>query len=359
MAMATPRSILRREGVVAADTSPEASAGEGPVVWTRRDLIDLDVLSAREIEIVLDTADAMREVLSRRVPRTPTLRGRTLVTLFYEASTRTRASFELAAKALGGDVINIAANTSSATKGESLVDTVRTLEAMGANAIAIRHPQSGAAGVATQHSSVSVINAGDGWHAHPTQALLDLSTLRQHWHGNRTTGEPSRIKELAGRRVAIVGDILHSRVARSDVWGLTALGATVILCGPSTLAAPALADAYRRAGRAVDTTERVEEALDGADAVIALRLQHERQSQGLLPSIRSYIAGFQIDTARLALARPDALLLHPGPVNEGVEVSPEVASGGQSVIQEQVQNGVAVRMALLYLMMTGDAEVSS
>ena len=340
-------------------------------------------MSPEEIILVLETADAMREVLSRPMPKTPTLRGRTLVTLFYEASTRTRASFEWAGKALSADVINLTAQASSVTKGESLVDTVRTLQAMGASALVLRHPQSGAAHVAARHAAMPVINGGDGWHAHPTQALLDLYTLSRHWGlsaaggidappSNPDVGLGSGVaasekksvaasekknavaseKKIAGKRVAIVGDIAHSRVARSNIWGLTALGASVVLCGPPTLLPLELAEAYRRAGRTVDVTERLDEALDGADAVMALRLQRERQSQGLLSSVRAYVQGYQINVERLAHAAPDAILLHPGPVNEGIEVSAEVSVGHQSVIQEQVRNGVAVRMALLYLMMT-------
>ena len=332
-------------------------------------------MSPEEIILVLETADAMREVLSRPMPKAPTLRGRTLVTLFYEASTRTRASFEWAGKALSADVINLTAQASSVTKGESLVDTVRTLQAMGANALVLRHPQSGAAHVAARHAAMPVINGGDGWHAHPTQALLDLYTLTRRWGlsdaegigGQRPTSDReldtgvaasekksavASEKNITGKRVAIVGDIAHSRVARSNIWGLTALGASVVLCGPPTLLPLELAEAYRRAGRTVDVAERLDEALDGADAVMALRLQHERQSQGLLSSVRAYVQGYQINAERLAHAAPDAILLHPGPVNEGIEVSSEVSAGQQSVIQEQVRNGVAVRMALLYLMMT-------
>jgi aspartate carbamoyltransferase catalytic subunit len=319
-----------------ADT-PHATGGEG---WRHRHLLDLDVVSRDEIALALETADVMREVLSRQVPKAPTLRGRTIVTLFYEASTRTRASFEWAAKALSADVINITAQASSVTKGESLVDTTRTLAAMGTSAVVMRHPQSGAADVAAQHASMPIINGGDGWHAHPTQALLDLYTLRQQWDG-----------AMEGRRVAIVGDIAHSRVARSNIWSLTAMGVSVVLCGPPTLLPTELGEAYRRAGREIQVTERVEEALEGADAVMALRLQRERQAQGLLSSIRAYAQRYQINAERLALARPDAVLLHPGPVNEGVEVSPDVADGHQSVIQEQVRNGVAVRMAILYLIL--------
>lgn len=325
-----------QEGAIApSDATPPVA-----VEWNHPHLLDLDDVSLEEIGLVLETANAMREVLSRPVPKAPTLRGRTLVTLFFEASTRTRASFEWAGKALSADVINLTAQASSVTKGESLVDTIRTLQAMGTGAVVLRHPQSGAAHIASQHASMPVINGGDGWHAHPTQALLDLDTLGQRWDG-----------DFSGKRVAIVGDIAHSRVARSNIWGLTTMGASVILCGPPTLLPSELVRAYAMAGREIEVVERVDGALDGADAVMSLRLQRERQSQGLLSSIRAYAQDYQINTERLARAVPNAVLLHPGPVNEGVEVSPEVSAGYQSVIQEQVRNGIAVRMALLYLMM--------
>jgi len=323
---------------------PTAAGTSRTGIWRHRHLLDLDDVSRDEVLLVLETANAMREVLSRQVPKAPTLRGRTLVTLFYEASTRTRASFEWAAKALSADVVNITAQASSVSKGESLVDTMRTLVSLGADAVVLRHPQSGAAHLAAHHSPAPVINGGDGLHAHPSQALLDLYTLRQRWG------------ELAGRRVAIVGDILHSRVARSNVWGLTAMGASVVLCGPPSLLPIGLVEAFAQAGQAIEVTERVEDAVKGADAVMALRLQRERQAQGLLSSLRAYAQNYQINAARLTLAKPGALLLHPGPVNEGIEVSPDVAAGHQSVIQEQVRNGVAVRMALLYLMMTTGGE---
>ena len=317
--------------------------------WRRRDLLDVDVLSADEIEIVMETADAMQEILSRQIPKAPTLRGRTVATIFYEASTRTRASFEWAVKALSGDVVNLAASTSSVTKGESLIDTVRTLQSMGAGAIVLRHPESGAAAVAARHANVPVINAGDGRHAHPTQALLDLYTMRAHWRGDER--DP-----IHGRKVAVVGDVLHSRVARSNAWALTAMGADVVFCGPPTLAPDEITEGFRHAGRTVTVVNDVDIALDGADAVIALRLQSERQIQGLLPSVRSYVRGYQIDAERLGRAKSDALLMHPGPINEGVEVTPEVAAGPRSVVQEQVQHGIAVRMAVLYLTMTGQSE---
>ena len=302
-------------------------------IWRRRHVLDLDDFSRAEIELVLDTAGAMREVLGREIKRVPTLRGTTVVTLFYETSTRTRASFELAAKALGADVISITAAQASVQKGETLLDTVRTLRAMGADILVMRHSQSGAHYLVAQHIDINVINGGDGWHAHPTQALLDIYTVRQH------------LGSLEGRKVAIVGDITHSRVARSGIWGFTRMGAQVVVCGPPTLLPLEMARALP-----VQVETNLEKALRDADVVMALRLQKERQEAGLLPSLREYIRLYQIDEERLKLARPGALLMHPGPVNEGVELSPQVAQGTQSVIEEQVTNGVAVRMALLYLL---------
>ena len=318
--------------------------------WTRRHLLDVDDMSREEIETVLDTADAMKEVLARDVPRVPALRGRTIVTLFYEASTRTRASFELAGKALGADVINVAAGGSSVEKGESLIDTVRTLEAVGADTLVMRHPASGAPYLVARHVGCSVVNGGDGWHAHPTQALLDVYTMRSH------------LGDLRGRRVVIVGDIAHSRVARSNIWALAALGADVVICAPPTLLPPGLGAAgrgedeparERLALPPVEVHTNLEEAIEGADVVMALRLQKERMSRGLLPSLREYAALYQVNERRLALARPGALLMHPGPMNEGIEVSPSVARGLQSTVDEQVTNGVAVRMAVLWLLTRG------
>jgi len=324
--------------------APAALEAQAP--WTRRHVLDLDDFSRVEIEIVLDTADAMKEVLGREVPRVPALRGKTLVTLFYEASTRTRASFELAAKALGADVINIAAGGSSVEKGESLIDTVRTLQAVGAHLLIIRHASSGAPYLVARHVEMSVINAGDGWHAHPTQGLLDLYTMRSH------------LGDLRGRRVVIVGDIAHSRVARSNIWGLTAMGAQVVVCAPPTLLpygmrpGPAPVEEPLALPRVQVETD-LDRALEGADVVMVLRLQKERMAAGLLPSLREYARLYQVDQERLARARPGALVMHPGPMNEGVEISPAVARSAQSVIEEQVSNGVAVRMAVLYLLARG------
>jgi aspartate carbamoyltransferase catalytic subunit len=315
---------------------------EQPVGWRHRHLLDVDVLSWAEIELVMRTSDAMREVLARPIAKVPALRGRNVTILFYEASTRTRVSFEVAAKNLSADVVNIAAATSSVTKGESLVDTIRTVEALGAQLLVIRHPVSGAPYLAADTFSGSVLNGGDGWHAHPTQALLDLYTLRSRFEGG----------SLAGRKIVILGDILHSRVARSNLWTLTAAGADVWLCGPATLLRGFEAWASRGAasGRRFHVTTSIADALRDADAVMALRIQKERMASGLLPSLREYAARYGLTRERLAAARPGAVVMHPGPMNEGVEIAPDVAAGSQSLIEEQVRNGVAVRMALLYLL---------
>jgi aspartate carbamoyltransferase catalytic subunit len=315
---------------------------EQPVGWRHRHLLDVDVLSWAEIELVMRTSDAMREVLARPIAKVPALRGRNVTILFYEASTRTRVSFEVAAKNLSADVVNIAAATSSVTKGESLIDTVRTVEALGAQLLVIRHPVSGAPYLAAETFSGSVLNGGDGWHAHPTQALLDLYTLRSRFEGG----------SLAGRKVVILGDILHSRVARSNLWTLTAAGADVWLCGPATLLRGFEAWATRgaAAGRRFHVTTSIADALRDADAVMALRIQKERMASGLLPSLREYAARYGLTRERLAAAHPGAVVMHPGPMNEGVEIAPDVAAGSQSLIEEQVRNGVAVRMALLYLL---------
>jgi len=317
-----------------------------PGVWRRRHLLDLDDFSASELELVLETSDAMKEVLAREVPRVPALRGTTIVTLFYESSTRTRASFELAGKVLGADVVNVAASGSSIEKGESLIDSVRTLRAIGADVLVMRHPASGAPYLAAREASCHVVNAGDGWHAHPTQGLLDAYTIR------------SRLGDIRGRKVVIVGDIAHSRVARSNLWALTALGAEVVICGPPTLLPAGLDGGCRDEAEEWDLPPvRVEHDLDraieGADVVMALRLQRERQQAGLLPSLREYSRLYQVNSDRLARAKPGAFVLHPGPINEGVEISAQVAHGARSLIEEQVTNGVAVRMAVLYLLLRG------
>ena len=329
------------EAATQAATPPAEAATPPATVWARKDLLDTDVLSNGEIELVMETADAMTEVRERPVGRVATLRGTTVVTLFYENSTRTRASFEIAAKSLGADVINLSAAGSSVGKGESLIDTVRTIEAVGADILVMRHPSSGAASLAARHTDASVVNGGDGAHAHPTQALLDLYTMRRH------TGD------LGGRKVVIVGDVLHSRVARSNLWALMAAGAHVTLCGPATLLPRSLRTlpGYEGPG-GCEVTSDLGKALLGADVVMALRIQRERQEQGLFPSVREYIRQYQITEERLARANPGALVMHPGPMNEGVEIAPEVAHGLRSVVEEQVTNGVAVRMAILFLMAT-------
>ncbi|NLI12854.1 aspartate carbamoyltransferase catalytic subunit [Pelotomaculum propionicicum] len=302
-----------------------------------KDLVGLHHVTAQEIELILDTAAPMKEIIKRNIKKVPTLRGRTVVTVFYEASTRTRTSFELAAKYLSADTVGIAVATSSVNKGESLKDTALNIAAMGADVVVLRHPMAGAAELLARTLDVSVINAGDGAHEHPSQALLDLFTVRE------------KKGRLAGLKVAIIGDILHSRVARSDIWGYTKMGAEVYLAGPATLIPPGIEKMGAR------VCGSLEEALEGADVINILRIQLERQQQGLFPSLREYSRIFGLNSDRLKLAAPDALVMHPGPMNRGVEISPDVAYGQQSVINEQVTNGVAVRMALLYLLIGGGA----
>jgi aspartate carbamoyltransferase catalytic subunit len=327
--------------VPSVDAAPESQA----VAWRHRHLLDVDRLSGAELELVMRTTDAMREVLARPIAKVPALRGRQVTILFYEASTRTRVSFEVAAKNLSADVVNIAAASSSVSKGESLVDTVRTIEALGAHMLVIRHAVSGAPYLAAEVFGGSVLNGGDGAHAHPTQALLDLYTMRERLGGGTLAG-------LAGRKVVILGDVLHSRVAHSNIWTLTAAGADLWLCGPPTLLRGFEAWAGRgaAAGRRFHVTSSIDEALRDADVVMALRIQRERMAAGLFPSLREYAARYGLTRDRLALARPGALVMHPGPMNEGVEIAPDVAAGVQSVITDQVTNGVAVRMAVLYLL---------
>jgi aspartate carbamoyltransferase catalytic subunit len=318
------------------DAAPEAHA----VGWRHRHMLDVDGLSTADIDLVMRTADAMREVLARPIAKVPALRGRNVTILFYEASTRTRVSFEVAAKNLSADVVNVTAATSSVTKGESLVDTVRTLEALGAQMLVMRHSASGAPYLAAEVFGGSVLNGGDGWHAHPTQALLDLYTIR------------SRLGSVAGKKVVILGDVLHSRVARSNIWTLTAADADLWLCGPTTLLRGFESWARRGVGgeRRFQVTSSIDDALRDADVVMTLRIQRERMASGLLPSLREYAARYGLTASRLASAKPDALVMHPGPMNEGVEIAPDVAAGAQSVITDQVTNGVAIRMALLYLL---------
>ena len=300
-------------------------------------LLGMRGLSGAQIHHILDAAEGFREISRRAIKKVPTLRGRTILNVFYEASTRTRVSFELAAKRLSADAVNVSASGSSTSKGESLLDTAQTLNAMQADAVVLRHGCSGAAAFIAQRISARVINAGDGLHEHPTQALLDLLTMRRHFG------------KLDGLEVAIIGDIAHSRVARSNLLALQAVGAHVRLAGPRTLLPRELAQSYQ-----CTVHDRVEQAIDGAHVVMALRVQKERIAGGVLPSLREYAIEFGISAARLAKARPDAILMHPGPVNRGVELSPDVVDGARSVILEQVENGVAVRAAVLYLVLGGE-----
>lgn len=298
-----------------------------------KDLLTIEQLSAEDIELILHTAKEMKSIIKREIKKVPTLRGKTFITLFYEPSTRTRTSFELAGKYMSADVVNISTTTSSVTKGETLKDTGKTLEMMGCDIVVIRHSMAGAPQLLAQNLRARVINGGDGFHAHPTQALLDMYTIKEKLGG------------FKGLKVAIIGDILHSRVAESNLQGLKKMGADVWFCGPPTLL-PAGLDKM-----GVTVTTDMEEALRDANIVLMLRIQLERQKAGLFPTIREYAQLYGLTKERLKLADKDALVLHPGPINRGVEISAEVAEGLQSVINEQVTNGVAVRMALLYLML--------
>jgi len=300
----------------------------------RRHVLDLDDFSRDEIAAVLETSASMKEVLGRTIKQVPALRGRNVVNMFFEDSTRTRISFELAARALSANVVNFSARGSSVEKGESLIDTIRTLQALGSDVLVVRHGEAGAAHLIAQHFGGSVLNAGDGRHAHPTQALLDLFTVQE------------KLGEIAGRKVVIVGDILHSRVARSNLWGFSIMGAQVTLVAPQTLLGPAALWQTTWPGLAI--TSDLDAALEGADVLMTLRLQKERMQGGLLPSLREYSRRFGITAARVKRAAPHCVVMHPGPMNEGVEIMPDVAVSAQSVIEEQVTNGVAVRMALLY-----------
>ena len=304
--------------------------------FRHRHIFGMEQLSEPDIQHVIATARSFREISARSIKKVPTLRGKTIVNLFFEPSTRTRTSFEIAAKRMSADTFNIAASTSSATKGETLVDTARNIEAMSPDIIVVRHSCSGAPQLLARHIAASIINAGDGAHEHPSQGLLDIMTILDHK------------KELAGLKIAIIGDIAHSRVAVSDIIGFSKLGAKVCVAGPATF----IPAAVERLGARV--CHAVEDAIDGADVVMALRIQKERQNDPLIPSLREYATYFGVNRRRLEQAKPDVLVMHPGPVNRGVELSPDVADGASSVILEQVRNGVAVRMALLYLVMGGE-----
>lgn len=294
-------------------------------------LLGIAELDARQIELILDTAESFAEVGTREIKKVPTLRGKTVVNFFVEPSTRTRSSFELAEKRLSADAINFSAASSSFVKGETLLDTARNLEAMNPQFIVIRHSEAGASHFLARHTGCSIVNAGDGSHEHPTQALLDAFTIR-------------RRKALAGLRVVIVGDILHSRVVRSNVLLLSKMGADVTVCGPPTLIPPGI----ERLGCRV--SHHLDPVIEGADVVMALRLQLERMTRGYLPSLREYSKLYGVNSSRVATAADDVVVLHPGPMNRGVEITGEVADGERSVILEQVTNGVAVRMAVLYLL---------
>jgi len=301
--------------------------------WTKKDLLGLEDLTKEEIELILDRAVSFKEISERPIRKVPALRGKTIVMFFFEASTRTRTSFELAAKRLSADTVNIAATSSSLRKGETLKDTAKNIEAMKVDALIMRHSSSGAPNLLAGILEPSVINAGDGCHEHPTQALLDMFTIKE---------KKGRIE---GLNVSIIGDIMHSRVARSNIWGLTKLGANVTVCGPSTLMPPEI----ERMG--VKATNNIYEAIEGADVLNVLRIQIERQNTKFFPSIREYRADFGIDLDKLKKAKKDMLIMHPGPINRGVELTPEVADGPFSVILDQVTNGVAVRMSVLFLLL--------
>jgi aspartate carbamoyltransferase catalytic subunit len=301
------------------------------VAWVRKDLLGLQELSREELELILSTAESFKEVISREIKKVPTLRGKTVVNLFYEPSTRTRTSFEVAAKRLSADVINISTDSSSVRKGETLIDTGKNIEALKVDIIVVRHNYSGAAAMLARNVHASVINAGDGWHEHPTQALLDIFTLKE------------KLGRIEGLNVSIVGDIAHSRVARSNIWGLTKLGAHVTVCAPPLLIPVSIEE------MGVKVTSDVEAALKEADAVNVLRMQFERDTENAFPRQLEYFKNFGITVDRLKHAKKNILVMHPGPINRGIEISSEVADGPNSVILEQVTNGIAVRMAVLFL----------
>jgi aspartate carbamoyltransferase catalytic subunit len=309
-----------------------------PAPFLGKDLVGLETLSADQIRAILDTAEPFKEISERAIKKVPVLRGKTIVNLFFEASTRTRISFEFAEKRLSADTVNIASTGSSVAKGETLVDTARNLEAMRIDMVVIRHASSGAARFLAERIPSNVINAGDGRHEHPTQGLLDMLTIRDH---------RGRIE---GLRVCVIGDVLHSRVARSNIWGLTKLGAEVAVCAPRTLLPRDIAE------MGVHVFGRIEEALEWADVLNVLRLQLERMQGGFVPSLREYNRYFGVTRERVEAAPRDLLILHPGPMNRGVEIDSDVADGPHSVILDQVTNGVAVRMAVLFLLAGGAPE---
>jgi aspartate carbamoyltransferase catalytic subunit len=301
----------------------------------QKDLLGIDGLDRDEIEEIIQTAVSFKEVSTRDIKKVPTLRGRTIINLFFEPSTRTRTSFELAGKRLSADVINISTSTSSVVKGETLLDTAKNIEAMNSDIIIVRHSMSGAPAILAKALKSSIVNAGDGWHEHPTQALLDLFTIKEKLGG------------VEGKTVAIVGDIAHSRVARSNILCLKKMGAKVRVCGPATL----IPRGVDKMG--AEVSHNIDEAIKGADVVMMLRIQMERQSGGLFPGVREYSKMFGLNSERVKLAKDGVLIMHPGPINRGVEISSEVADGPYSVILDQVTNGVAVRMAVIYLLSEG------
>jgi len=304
-------------------------------LFAHKHILGLDHLSVPDIELILNTAESFKEISTRAIKKVPVLRGKTVVTLFFEPSTRTRLSFDIAAKRMSADTFSISASTSSTTKGETLADTARNIEAMMPDILIMRHPSSGACHYLAKHIRTSVINAGDGTHEHPSQGLLDLMTVKEHKG------------EISGLKIAIIGDISHSRVAHSDIIGFSKMGAHVFVSGPATL----IPKKIERLGATVCTT--LEEAVWNADVVMPLRIQTERQNDPLIPSFREYATFFGINRQVLQTARPGALLMHPGPINRGVELAPDVADSAQSVILDQVTNGVAIRMALMYLVLGG------
>ena len=307
--------------------------------FNRKDLLGIRELTIEEIQTILDMTDSFKEVSSRSIKKVPTLRGKTIINLFFESSTRTRTSFEIAAKRLSADSINISASTSSVTKGETLIDTARNIEAMAADVVVIRHPSSGAPHRLAQKVNSSIVNAGDGAHEHPSQALLDAYTIRE------------KKGQIAGLQVAIIGDILHSRVARSNTYLLTKLGAHIRIAGPRTLIPPYYEEIAGNSEGSLIVCDSVEEAVTNADVVMMLRIQRERMTDAFFPSLKEYSIHYGLTMDRLKLASTDAIVMHPGPMNRGVEISSEVADNARSHILDQVTNGVAVRMAILYLLL--------
>jgi len=313
------------------------------MAFNRKDLLGIRELSVEEINTILDAADSFKEISTRSIKKVPTLRGKTVINFFFESSTRTRTSFEIAAKRLSADTINISASNSSVTKGETLVDTARNLEAMAPDAIVIRHPSPGVPHQLAKLIDAAIINGGDGAHEHPTQALLDAFTIREHKG------------RLAGLQVAIIGDITHSRVARSNTHLLTKLGAHVRVAGPRTLIPPHYEQLIEDSEGSLTVCDHIEDAIAGSDVVMMLRIQRERMSAAYFPSLKEYSVQYGLTLRRLEMAAPDCIVMHPGPVNRGIEISSEVADGASSLILDQVTNGVAVRMAILFLIVGSEA----